>query len=86
MCRAGWEIPKLSVQPDHIHLFGQAWPTVSAAEMVKECRGLTSRDLRQKYPVLKSLPSLWTRSYFAATAGNVPPVAIQRYLAAQKGL
>jgi putative transposase len=43
--------------------------------------------LRQKYPVvLKKLPSLWTRSYFAATAGNVSGAAIQRYIAAQKGL
>jgi putative transposase len=82
----GWEILKLAVQPDPIHLFVQAWPTVSAAEIVKECKGLTSHDLRQEYPVLKRLPSLWTRSYFAATAGTVSAAAIQRYLAAQKGL
>jgi len=53
---------------------------------VKECKGITSHDLRQKHPVLKRLPSLWTRSYFAATAGNVSAEAIHRYLAAQKGL
>jgi putative transposase len=82
----GWEILKLAVQPDHIHLFVQAWPTVSAADIVKECKGLTSHDLRQKYPVLKRLPPLWTRSFSAATAGNVSAAAIQRYLAAQKGL
>ena len=82
----GWEILKLALQPDHVHLFVQAWPSVSAAEVVKECKGLTSHDLRQKHPVLKRLPSLWTRSYFAATAGNVSAEAINRYLAAQKGL
>jgi len=82
----GWEILKLAVQPDHVHLFVQAWPSVSAAEVVKECKGITSHDLRQKHPVLKRLPSLWTRSYFAATAGNVSAEAIHRYLAAQKGL
>jgi putative transposase len=32
------------------------------------------------------LPSLWTRSYFAATAGEVSAEVIQRYIAAQKGL
>lgn len=31
-------------------------------------------------------PSLWTRLYFAATAGNVSAEAIQRYIAMQKGL
>jgi len=82
----GWEILKVAIQPDHVHLFVQVWPTVSAAEVVKECKGLTSHELRQKYPILKRLPSLWTRSYFAATAGNVSSEAIKRYIAAQKGL
>jgi putative transposase len=82
----GWEILELAVQADHIHLFVQAWPTVSAAEIVKECKGLASRDLRQKYPVLKRLPSLWTRSCFAATAGHVSAEALQRYIAAHEGL
>ena len=82
----GWEILELAIQPDHVHLFVQAWPTTSAAEIVKECKGITSHELRKKYPILKRLPSLWTRSYFAATAGNVSSEAIQRYIAAQKGL
>lgn len=82
----GWKILELAIQPDHVHLFVQAWPTVPAAEIIKECKGLTSHELRQKYPVLKRLPSLWTRSYFAATAGNVSSEVIQRYIAAQKGL
>ncbi len=59
---------------------------VSAAEIVTACKGLTSHDLRQKYPVIKRLPSLWPCSYFAGTAGNLSTAAIQRYLAAQKGL
>ena len=82
----GWDILALAVQPDHIHLFAQAWPTVSAAEVVKECKRLTSHELRKKYPALKRLPSLWTRSYFASTAGQVSAEAIRRYIAAQKGL
>jgi len=82
----GWTILELAIQPDHIHLFVQAWPITSAAEIVKECKGLTSHELRLKYPILKRLPSLWTRSYFAATAGNVSAEVIQRYIAAQKGL
>ena len=82
----GWTILELAVNPDHVHLFVQVWPPDSAAEVVKECKGITSHELRQKYPVLKKLPSLWTRSYFAATAGNVSSEAIQRYIAAQKGL
>jgi putative transposase len=81
-----WEVVQLAIQPDHVHLFVRVFPTNSAAEVVKEVKGLTSHDLREKYPVLKRLPSLWTRSYFAATAGNVSEESIRRYIEAQKGV
>ena len=67
----GWEIIELAIQPDHVHLFVRVWPSVSAVEVVKACKGVTSHELRKKHPTLLKLPSLWTRRYFAATAGNV---------------
>ena len=83
----GWKVIELAIQPDHIHLFVQVWPDTPVSLVVKECKGVTSHELREKYPVpLKRLPSLWTRSYFAATAGNVSQETIQKYIAAQKGL
>jgi putative transposase len=53
---------------------------------VKEGKGATSYRLREKYASLRKLPSLWTRSHFAATAGNVSQEAIRRYIEAQKGV
>lgn len=82
----GWEVIELAIQPDHVHLFVRVWPTVAAADVVKECKRLTSHELRAKYPILKRLPSLWTRSYFAASAGQVSSDTIKRYIEAQKGL
>lgn len=82
----GWTMVEWAIQPDHIHLFVRVWPTDSAAEVVKQYKGLTAHHLRQKYAVLRRLPSLWTRSYFASTAGKVSQEIIQRYIAAQKGL
>lgn len=82
----GWEVIELAIQPDHIHLFVRVWPSDSAADVVKECKGLTSHELRLKYQILRRLPSLWTRSYFAATAGNVSSDTVKRYIEAQKGL
>jgi putative transposase len=82
----GWEIIELAIQPDHVHLFVRVWPSDSAATVVKEVKGVTSHELRQKYPSLLKLPSLWTRSYFAATAGNVSSETVKRYIEAQKGL
>jgi len=42
----GWTILELAIQPDHIHLFVRVWPTVSAALVVKECKGSTAFHLR----------------------------------------
>lgn len=76
---------ELAIQPDHVHLFVRAWPADSAADIVKHCKGVTSHALRIDHPHLKRLPSLWTRSYFASTAGNVSQDTVRRYIAAQKG-
>jgi len=83
---SGWEIIELAIQPDHIHLFVRAFPDTSASEIVKACKGVTSRYIRSEYPEIKRrLPSLWTRSFFAGTAGNVSSEIIEKYIAAQKG-
>jgi putative transposase len=63
----GWTILALAIQPDHLHLCVRVWPSDSAAEVVKECKGITSFSLRNEYPQLRKLPSMWTRSYFAST-------------------
>jgi putative transposase len=81
----GWAVLQLAIQPDHVHLCVRCWPTTSAAEVVKDCKRLTSHALRAKHRVLRKLPSLWTRAYFAATAGHVSGGVIDRYVVAQKG-
>jgi putative transposase len=86
-CRErGWTVLELAMQPDHVHLFIRGWPTDAAADIVKECKALTSHQLRKRYPQLRRLPSLWTRSYFASTAANVSADTIQRYIDAQRGV
>ncbi|MDP9316244.1 MAG: IS200/IS605 family transposase [Chloroflexota bacterium] len=82
----GWDILQLAIQPDHVHLFVRVFPTNSAADVVGEIKGYTSHELRQLYPsIVSKLPSLWTRSYFASTAGNVSEATIRAYIEAQKG-
>jgi putative transposase len=83
----GWTILTLAIMPDYIHLFVRVWPSDSAAAVVKELKGVTSFSLRKEFrEVTSKLPSLWTRSYFASTAGKVSKETIERYIAAQKGL
>ena len=81
-----WQILELAILPDHVHLFVRARPTDSAADIVSRVKGRTSHDLREKYPHLLKLPSLWTRSYFSSTAGNISADTIQKYIDAQKGI
>ena len=83
----GWDLLELAVQPDHLHLFLRVWPSDSAAEVVKALKGFTSYHLRKEFQsLLSKLPSLWTRSYFASTAGNVSAETIKHYIEAQKGV
>jgi len=81
-----WIVHELAIMPDYVHLFVQVNPDDSASETTRQIKGYTSRVLRLRYPELLKLPSLWTRSFFAASAGNVSKETIQRYIAAQKGM
>ena len=80
----GWHIVELAVSPDHVNLLVHVWPTTSAAEVVKQCKRATSRTLWKKYPDLRRIPSLWTRSYFAAAIGSsASDDVIERYVQLQ---
>ena len=82
----GWTVLTLATQPDHLHLFVRCYPSDSAAEVVKECKGVTSFFLRREFSHLRKLPSMWTRSFFASTADKVSQETIQKYIEAQKGI
>jgi putative transposase len=76
----------VEVMPDHVHLFVEADPIMSVAEIVNRFKGRSSRILRQEFPALRSrLPTLWSRSYYAASVGHVSAKTIEAYIAAQKG-
>jgi putative transposase len=79
-------IHALEVMPDHVHLFLEADPTRSVAELVNRFKGRTSHDLRAEFPSLRSrLPTLWSRSYYAGSCGAVTEASVRRYIEGQKG-
>lgn len=51
---------------------------------MKIIKGGTSHEIRQEFPRLSQMPSLWTRSYFVSTAGNVSSETIEWYVSTQK--
>lgn len=79
----GWQIIRLAIQPDHVHLFIRSNPDTLPSDIPRRIKGRSSHDLRGEFPHLRKLPSLWTRSFFLSTAGNVSQEIIQRYIERQ---
>lgn len=77
------EIISLEIQSDHIHLFVNTPPTLAPFQIVFRLKGFTARILRQEFPELMRLPSMWTTSYFCSTAGNVSSETIKKYIETQ---
>ena len=80
----GWRIVACQIMPDHVHLFVKTTPKDSPSFVANQFKGATSRALRQEFPHLRSrLPTLWSRSYFVASAGAVSAAAVRRYIDTQ---
>jgi putative transposase len=78
------EIIALEIMEDHVDLFLCCPPTLAPDQIMFRLKGFTSRVLRQEFPHLLKLPSMWTRSYFCSTAGDASSETIKRYIANQK--
>lgn len=78
------EILAMECHKDHVYLFLSALPQFSIPEIMQSIKGKTSRMLRMEFPELAKMPSLWTRSYFVSTAGNVSSKTIEWYVNTQK--
>ena len=80
----GIEIIAMECNIDHAHLFLNCTPTQSPALVVKELKGCTSKVIRDEFEYLSKMPTLWTRSYFVSTAGDISSDTIKQYVESQK--
>lgn len=78
-----WSVIELAIQPDHVHVFIRSNPYTLPTDIARLIKGRSAHILREEFPVLKRLPSLWTRSTFYSTAGNVSGEIIQKYIERQ---
>ena len=78
------EIIAIECDRDHVHMFLNCLPTLSPADIMQKIKGVSSKILREEFKVLEKMPSLWTRSYFVSTAGNVCSETIKKYVENQK--
>lgn len=78
------DVLAMECQIDHAHLFLSCLPTHTPAIVMQKIKGITSLDLRERFPELERAKSLWTRNYFVSTAGSVSSETIKAYVEAQK--
>jgi putative transposase len=78
-----WSVIELAIQPDHVHVYMRSNPRTLPIDIARLIKGRSSHLLREEYPFLKRMPSLWTRSTFYSTAGNVSSETIQQYIERQ---
>lgn len=79
-----WEILAIETDRDHCHLFVNTQPKHSPSVVMNRIKGETSRVLREEFEELSRMPSVWTRSYFVSTAGDVSSDTIKRYVENQR--
>ena len=79
----GCSFLELAIQPDHVYVFLRGDPYTAPSDIARLMKGRSSRVLREEFPELLKLPSLWTQSFFVSTAGNVSHEIIQRYIERQ---
>ncbi|MEM9151781.1 MAG: IS200/IS605 family transposase [Cyanobacteria bacterium P01_F01_bin.3] len=75
-----WIIKAKEIAPDHVHLMVEYDAKTSIAKVVKAFKGRSSRLLRNEFPHLLKLPSLWTLNYFYDTSGKVSTEKIMAYI------
>ena len=78
------EIIAIECDKDHTHMFLNCLPTFSPSDIMQSIKGYTSKILREEFVELQKMPSLWTRSYFVSTTGNVCSETIKKYVESQK--
>ena len=78
------KIITIECDKDHTHIFLNCLPTLSPVDIMQKIKGVSSKSLREEFEELNKMPSLWTRSYFVSTAGNVCSETIKKYVESQK--
>lgn len=74
----------LECHHDHVHLFVSVDPNLKSSYIMQRIKGYTSKLLRSEYKQLSHYDSLWSRSYFVSSAGNVSSSTIKHYVDTQK--
>ena len=71
---------------DHIHFLASIPPTITVGKVTGIIKQNTSRELKQKFPLLKKVywgtDAIWSEGYFVSTVG-IDEAVIQAYIEEQ---
>ena len=59
--------------PDHVHLFVDATPKFSPAQIVQRLKSITAREIFKKFPQLREqlwAGEFWSDGYYVGIAGD----------------
>lgn len=72
------------IRPDRVYLATTAPPTLSPHQIVCQVKARTSRALREEFPELTRIPTLWTRAYLVMAGDQLTAdEVLSRFEAAQ---
>jgi putative transposase len=77
------KILALNVQPDHVHIVAQIPPRVSLSRAVMHMKGVSSFQVRRRFPETKKVTGpdhLWAKRYFAVSVGSSAMQAVRSYV------
>jgi putative transposase len=68
----------LVILPDRVYLAAEASPTLAPHSIICQVKAYTSRVLRDEFPELTRIPSLWTRAYLVMAGDALDPKEVIR--------
>ena len=78
-----------SIELDHIHLLLKVKPSYNISRIVGDFKQLIGFELFNTYPYIKrnyfkNTKSLWTRSYYCTTVGDISSKVVINYIKSQE--
>ncbi|EAS63317.1 putative transposase IS200-like protein [Vibrio angustum S14] len=80
------ELKEFNGEKDHVHLLLEYPPKVQLSKLINSLKGVSSRLLRQEFPVIHRYlwkGALWSPSYFAGSCGGASLEVLTRYIESQ---
>ncbi|KAB1174992.1 IS200/IS605 family transposase [Photobacterium damselae subsp. damselae] len=80
------ELKEFVGEKDHIHLLLEYPPKVQLSKLINSLKGVSSRLLRQEFPVIHSYlwkGAFWSPSYFAGSCGGADLEVLTKYIESQ---